>query len=72
MITMDSKTSSLVSRWQSSLTQRERELHELAAKMLKKSLIPKDPIASKEELDNGSYYPDQCHAFRAWKKEQGK
>ena len=67
---MDSKTAKLVAEWQSSLSEKERELHELATKMLKKNLVPQDPIASKESLDNGSYYPDKCHAFRAWKKKQ--
>jgi hypothetical protein len=73
---MDSKTSlaslTLVALWRDTLSDKERQLHDLAAVMLKKSLKPADPIASKESLDNGSYYPDKCHAFRAWKKQQQK
>lgn len=67
---MDSKTAKLVAQWQSSVSEKEKELHKLAAIMLKKNIIPQDPIASKDSLDNGSYYPDKCHAFRAWKKQQ--
>jgi hypothetical protein len=33
--------------------------------MLKKTLITTD---TKVDKDNGSYFPDKCHAFRAWLK----
>ncbi len=68
---MDSKTQSLVKEWQASLTQRERELHALAAVKLKKTLNPKDMPPEKDD-DNGSYYADKCHAFRAWVKVNKK
>jgi len=51
--------------WKATLSEKERKLHELAAVMLKKTLIPTD---SKVDKDNGSYFPDKCHAFRAWLK----
>jgi hypothetical protein len=51
--------------WKASLSEKERKLHELASIMLKKSLITND---SKVDKDNGSYFPDKCHAFRAWLK----
>ena len=51
--------------WKASLSEKERKLHELAAIMLKKSLIPND---IKVDKDNGSYFPDKCHSFRAWLK----
>lgn len=59
---MDAKTQKLVETWQASLTPKERELHELAAKMLKKT------IQVDLEKDNGSYYVEKCHGFRAWLK----
>jgi hypothetical protein len=69
---MDPQTATLVALWKDTLTDKERQLHELAASMLKKSLVPQDPALSKDHLDNGSYYADKCHAFRAWKKQQSK
>ena len=52
--------------WRATLTDKERKLHELAAVKLKKELnIPGDN-------DNGSYFPDKCHAFMKWKKAQEK
>ncbi len=63
---MDSKTQKLLAEWQSSLTPKERELHELAALMLKKTL------KADLEKDNGSYYAEKCHAFKAWLKAQAK
>jgi hypothetical protein len=71
---MDPKTAlaslNLVALWRDTLSDKERQLHDLAAVMLKKSLNVKDK--EKEHFDNGSYYADQCHAFRAWKKQQSK
>jgi len=52
--------------WRKSLTDKERELHDLAAIMLKKELKPKQ--SSNQDADNGSYFPDKCHAFRSWLK----
>jgi len=50
--------------WRSTLTDKERKLHELAAIKLKKELnIPGDK-------DNGSYFADKCHAFIKWRKAQ--
>jgi hypothetical protein len=54
-----------VDEWRKSLTEKQRELHDLAAIMLKKELKPKQ---SNEDTDNGSYFPDKCHAFRSWLK----
>lgn len=50
--------------WRASLTAKESALHKLAAIKLKKELIVPD------DKDNGSYYPDTCHAFVKWKREQ--
>ena len=76
---MDSKTAAsrsevetLVALWKDTLSDKERQLHDLAASMLKKSLIVADPVKEKQSLDNGSYYADKCHAFRTWKKQQSK
>jgi len=52
--------SALVKEWQATLTERERALHSLAAIKLKKSL----PIEG--DNDNGSYFPEKCHAFKKW------
>jgi hypothetical protein len=57
---------SQVDKWKTSLTDKERRLHELAAVMLKKTIKPKD---MPEDKDNGSYYADKCHAFKRWQKE---
>lgn len=69
---MDPKTQALVAEWQATLTPRERELHALAAVKLKKTLVPKD-MPGDLDIDNGSYYADKCHAFKAWlKKKEAK
>ena len=62
---MDSKTQDLVAKWRLSLTEKERQLHDLAAVKLKKELH-----AHAEDGDNGSYFPEKCHAFRKWLKAQ--
>lgn len=67
---MDPNTQKLVTQWQSTLTPKERELHELAAVMLKKVVKCSD-MPGNQDKDNGSYYADKCHAFQAWKKSQG-
>jgi hypothetical protein len=51
--------------WRNSLTEKERQLHDLAEKMLKKELVPSE---IKNDTDSGSYFPDKCHAFRSWLK----
>ena len=66
---MDAKTTALVNEWKASLTDKEKQLHELAEKMLKKNLKPRDETEIKlDEYDNGSYYADKCHSFRAFMK----
>jgi hypothetical protein len=56
----------LVQLWRATLTDKERKLHDLAAIKLKKELnIPGDN-------DNGSYFPDRCHAFIKWRKSQAE
>jgi hypothetical protein len=59
--------SPLVEQWRTSLTPREKALHELAAKMLKKTLETPEALN-----DSGSYYADRCHAFKKWAKDQPK
>ena len=54
-----------VEQWRTTLTEKERQLHDLAAVMLKKTLSTNEP-----DIDNGSYFADHCHAFKAWVKAQ--
>jgi hypothetical protein len=54
----------LVAVWRSTLTEKERKLHDLAAVKLKKELNIEG------DRDNGSYFADKCHAFIKWKKAQ--
>ena len=54
---------SLIHEWRASLTEKERALHDLAAVKLKKNLN-----SDVEDGDQGSYFPEYCHAFRAWLK----
>jgi hypothetical protein len=54
-----------VEQWRQTLTPKERQLHDLAAVMLKKTLA-----TSEADNDNGSYFPDRCHAFKQWLKAQ--
>ena len=68
---MDQKTQALVAEWRASLTPRERELHDLAAVKLKKVVKPSD-MPGEKDVDNGSYYADKCHAFKAWVKSKSK
>jgi len=62
---MDSKTQELVAKWRATLTEKEIQLHDLAAVKLKKELNP-----NADDGDNGSYFPEKCHAFRKWLKAQ--
>lgn len=64
---MDPKTQAQLATWLSSLTPKERQLHELAAVMLKKTFVLPDP--KQQAADNGSYFPEKSHAFRAWLKK---
>ena len=53
----------LVKEWRTTLTEKERALHDLAAVKLKKTLN-----ATAEDGDQGSYFPEYSHAFRQWLK----
>jgi hypothetical protein len=63
---MNSDTLKSLEVWRSQMTDKEKQLHTLAAVMLKKSL------KADLEKDNGSYYPEKSHAFKAWLKKQNK
>ncbi len=52
----------LLEAWKQQMSENEKRLHEMAAVMLKKSL------KADLEKDNGSYYPEKSHAFKAWLK----
>jgi hypothetical protein len=60
---MDPTIQQALQAWRASLTDKERRLHQLAAVELKKKIAVDDD-------DNGSYYPEFCHAFKAWQKAQ--
>jgi hypothetical protein len=62
---MDSKTLDLLTQWRASLTDKERQLHELAAVKLKKEL------SAPNDNDSGSYFAERCHAFLKWRKANG-
>lgn len=64
---MDTNTQHLLTQWQASLSDKERRLYELARVKLKKVLH-----ADKDDGDQGSFFPEYCHGFQAWKKSQGK
>lgn len=64
---MDSKTRTLVNAWKATLSEKERQLHELAAIKLKKTLVARD---MPDDKDNGSYYVEKCHAFKKWLAKQ--
>ena len=63
---MADNTQALLDKWRSQMTDKEKELHTLASVMLKKSL------KADMEKDNGSYYPEKSHAFKAWLRKQNK
>ena len=71
LISQTQTTKKLLEEWHASLTPRERALHELAAVKLKKVLVPSD-AGAEGDGDNGSYYPEKCHAFKAWRKANNK
>jgi len=62
---MDLTTRTALLTWKETLSPREKELHELAAVLLKKTLV-----VSSEDKDNGSYFPEKSHAFTQWWKAQ--
>lgn len=64
---LDPKTNELLQQWRLSLTDRERALHDFAAVQLKKSFNP-----NTADGDNGSYFPEKCHAFKQWLKGQAQ
>ncbi len=55
------ETAALVNEWYATLGPKEKALHILASTALKKTLV-----TSADDADNGSYFPDKCHAFKAW------
>lgn len=63
---MDIATQKLLEQWRATLTEKEKRLYELARVKLKKTLH------SDDATDNGSFFPEYCHGFQAWKKSQGK
>lgn len=68
---MDSKTQKLIDQWRATLTEQERELHDLAAVELKKKFVAADG-STPGDNDSGSYFPDRCHAFKKWVAAQQK
>jgi hypothetical protein len=60
---MENKTTELLKLWRATLSEKERQLHDLAAVKLKKDLH-----STASDGDNGSYFPEKCHAFRKWLK----
>lgn len=57
----------LVDQWRSTLSDRERALHDMAAVKLKKVIN-----SSANDHDQGSYFPERSKAFQAWLKTQPK
>lgn len=64
-----SDVSKKLEEWRASLSDNERKLHELAAVMLKKTFVNSD---TKDDNDNGSYFPEKSHGFRSWLKGNEK
>lgn len=62
---VDPKTAQQLRQWWASLDEKEQRLHLLAIKGLKKSLH-----ADADDGDQGSYFPERSHSFRAWLKSQ--
>ena len=62
---VDPKTATQLRQWWASLDEKEKRLHLLALTGLKKSLH-----ADADDGDQGSYFPERCHSFRAWLKSQ--
>jgi hypothetical protein len=61
---VDSKTAAQLRQWWASRDEREKRLHILALTSLKKVLNQED------DGDQGSYFPERSHSFRAWVKKQ--
>ena len=59
---MDTDTQKKLEAWKEQMSDKQKELHELAAVMLKKT------IKTDMEKDNGSYYPEKSHDFKKWLK----
>jgi hypothetical protein len=53
-------TQQALEAWRAQLSEKQKQLHDLAAVMLKKNL------KADMEKDNGSYYPEKCHDFKKW------
>ncbi len=64
---VDPKTAQQLRQWWASLDEKEQRLHLLALKGLKKSLH-----TDADDGDQGSYFPERCHSFRAWLKTNGQ
>lgn len=62
---VDPKTAAQLRKWWATLDEKEKRLHLLALKALKKTLN-----ADEDDGDQGSYFPERCHSFRAWLKGQ--
>lgn len=66
---MDESTKHLLAQWQATLTEKERRLYDLARVKLKKSLNADGDAIGSDDGDNGSFFPEFCHGFQAWKKK---
>jgi hypothetical protein len=55
----------LLKEWRSTLTEKEQALHRMAQNKLKKVLE-----VDGADDDQGSYFPEKSHAFRAWLKSK--
>jgi hypothetical protein len=55
----------LLKEWRSTLTEKEEALHHMAQIKLKKVLK-----VDGADDDQGSYFPEKSHAFRAWLKSK--
>jgi hypothetical protein len=60
-------TESLLKEWRETLTEKEQALHNMAQIKLKKVLE-----VGGEDNDQGSYFPEKSHAFRAWLAKKTK
>jgi len=58
-------TEQLLQEWRSSLTDKQKRLHDLAAVKLKKVIH-----AGPADTDQGSYFPEETHAFKKWLKSR--
>jgi len=60
-------TESLLKEWRDTLTKKEQALHDMAQVKLKKVLN-----VDTNDGDQGSYFPEKSHAFRAWFSKKTK